>query len=84
MPSKFKLVRFQLVQLNVDPAQYKPYSHTLTAENIFVDVPVDESEMTKTGDQIILTVDGLVSILQYIAEPITKMDNERRAKNFGH
>ena len=84
MASKIKMVRFQVAQINVDPTQYKPYSNTLTAENVFVDIPVPDDEVTQDGKQIVLTVDGLSALLCEVGTSIATMAGEVRKSTFGH
>ena len=86
MSKKIKMVRFQVAQLNVDPTQYKPYSHTLLAENVFVEIPVDEDEIVKyeAGKQTVLTLDGLTAILETLGTAVATMSESVRQSKLGH
>lgn len=82
--SKVRNVRFAVTQLNVEPNQYKPYLSTLTADNVFVDIPVPEEEVIAYGKQIVLTVDGLSAILCEIGTSIANMADEVRKSKLGY
>lgn len=85
MPAKkTKMVRFQVAQINVDSNQYKPFAHTLLAENVFVDIPVDIDEVIDLGKQIVLTVDGLTSILLELGTAMTQLGIDHRMQTLGH
>lgn len=84
-----KFIRMQIDHLVVDRTQYKPYLSQLSAgdKKIFVDIPVDEESMiveTLSDEGLVLSLDGMVSIMVKVADAITAADDAARIKKYGH
>ena len=86
---KSGFVRLKIDHLIVDRTQYKPYLSQLSAPDgatLFVDIPVKEDmpvEFLEDGG-VVLTLDGMVSIMVKVADAITAADDAARVKRFGH
>ena len=78
-----KNVRLRVLEITSDRQQYKPYSHKLGADNLFVDVPLDEGEIIADGKTVVLTIDGFAAVLGEIADAIETMHEEYRKSKFG-
>ena len=75
-PIKTRTIQFDLIQIQADPVQYKPYSPVLQPHfGLTVDVPVDESE---TIDDTHITLNGLMSILRNVSTAIDAMHHDRQ------
>ena len=75
-PAKTRTIQFNLVQIQADPVQYKPYSPVLQPHfALIVEVPVDESEMI---NDTTITLNGLMSILRNVSTAIDTMHHERQ------
>lgn len=65
-------IMLKVEEIKTDPLQYKPYSPTLRADNLFVEVEVPgELSRLEKGD-IILTTDGLAIMCKILATSIMK------------
>lgn len=77
-PKPTKTIMFNLVSIQTDPTQYKPYAPTLQPyQPLLVEIPVDESEMTSPDT---ITLDGLMSILRSVSTAIDTMHHDRQVQ----
>ena len=75
MPEK-KLVkvRAKLESMTPDRTQWKPYSTTLTFDNVFVDIEVPAELVSKEGSKLILEADGVSVLIDVYATAIEEMN----------
>jgi len=78
MAKDIVVIRAKLESATPDRTQYKPYSPTLTFENVYVEipVPVENAMLVEKGGKIVLDVDGLAIILDVVATAIEKMNTK--------
>lgn len=74
-------VRAKLESMTPDRTQWKPYSTTLTFEDVFVDIEVPaELVNVEKGGAVVLDVNGVAVLLDVYTTAIEKM-NERWTKS---
>jgi hypothetical protein len=85
MPSKKRLVKFEVLEVLSDRIQYKPYSARLGGMGkVFVELEVDAEDVRADGDEAVLSVDGLAQVLMKVADTIETAHEQYRVKKYGH
>lgn len=68
-----------LTQVSVDPSPYKQYSPVLNFYGVQVELDVPKEQAVKKEDgSIVITLDGLMAVLEQVATAIDDMHFERQ------
>ena len=83
MAKKIAALLFKLESVNVDPTQYKPFSHTLTSDNVYVQIDIPEEELVAVNEgRIVITLGGLSTVLTSVAEAVDEVSDAFRKSKF--
>jgi hypothetical protein len=71
------VIRAKIESATPDRTQWKPYSTTLTFDEVYVDIPVPADQVIEEkGGKIVLTVDGVAVMLDVYLTAIDKMNEQ--------
>lgn len=76
-------VLFKLDHIIADRTEYKKYIAQLSGENIYVQVDLDDKEVNRTKDKVVLTTKGLTAVMNIIATEIETMHEAHNKKKYG-
>ena len=77
MADRVVYIRAQIEHIEADPTQFKMYRTTLGFEgNMYVDVPVPQSEVSVEKNQIILTLEGLKIFLKNYTKMVEQLHHD--------
>lgn len=75
-PKNTMMVKARLKSAIPDRIQFKPYMPYFEFENVFVTLPLPAAEVTREGDNLVLTLDGYKALLSVAADAVDDLHAE--------